>query len=185
MINKTTTWFGITLIVAILLKVLHSHSQTQDLFFILWPTSNFIELLFRTHSYWNTAGFHFHELPLQLDKYYSGGNLFVLSFLFVSASAPYYLFNTIKASLLFTGTLIIAYCFTIAVNVVKFAITIVMFAFRGSALWQLDHPQVIRTQHIAIHLTSLLIIYLFMKWCFTRLKRSVLNTSTYDLLDVH
>lgn len=182
MINKTTTWFGITLFVALTLKVLHNHSDTQHLFFILWPTSNFIELLFNTQSYWNTAGFHFHELPLQLDKYYSGGNLFVISFLIVSASAPYYLFNALKASLLFASTLIIAYCFTIAVTVVKLIITLVMFALRGTPLWKLDNPQVIRMEHLFIHLTALCIIYLFMKWCFVQLKKSVLNTSTYHLI---
>lgn len=182
MINKTTTWFGITLFVAIGLKILHSQSETQHLFFVLWPTSNFIELLFSTQAYWND-GFHFHELPLQLDKYYSGGNLFAISFLIVSASAPYYLFNTLKASLLFTSTLLIAYCFTIAVNVVKFTITLIMFALRGSPLWKLDNPQVIRIEHLVIHLTALCIIYLLMKWCFVRLKRSVLNTSTYHLIN--
>src|SRR6188768_113902 len=98
MINKTTAWFSVTLILAFILKTLHNNSQTQDLFFVLWPSSNLIELLFSTQAYWNTEGFHFHELPVQLDKYYSGGNLFVISFLIVSASAPYYLFNTLKAS---------------------------------------------------------------------------------------
>src|SRR5688572_25420387 len=159
MVNKTTLWFILTLFIAILLKVLHHRSETQDLFFMLWPTSNFIEIVFQTQSYWNTDGFHFHELPLQLDKYYSGGNLFIISFLLVSASAPYYLFNAFRASLLFAGTLLVAYFFTIGMNVIKFTITLSMFALRGGPFW-VDHPRVIRYEHVVIHLTSLLIIYI-------------------------
>ncbi|HEY3405128.1 MAG TPA: hypothetical protein VGK59_17190 [Ohtaekwangia sp.] len=181
LINKTTTWFSATMIMAFLLKLWHNHSETQDLYFMLWPASNFIEILFNTNSYWNTSGFHFHELPLQMDKYYSGGNLFVFSFLIVSASAPYYLFNTFKAFLLFLGTLGIAYGFTVAVNVVKFIITLVMYALRGAPLW-MDNPRVIRIEHFLIHITSLLIIYLLMRYCFTKLKRHILeHHSVYSL----
>jgi len=180
MINKTTTWFVLTLLIAIILKIFHHRSETGDLFFLLWPTSNFIEIVFQTQSYWNTRGFHFHELPLQLDKYYSGGNLFIISFILVSASAPYYLFNTFRASLLFAGTLVIAYFFTISVNVIKFTMTLCMFALRGGPLW-VDHPRVIRYEHLVIHIASLLIIYTVMKVCFVRLKQHCLHTTTYQV----
>jgi exosortase K len=119
MINKITFWTVTTVVTAIALKYLHVLSETHDLFMILGPVKTFLQWIFQTKAIALDNGYHFAALNFTLDKSFSGGNFFILTFLVLSLTIPYHLFKPTRATLAFFSVLISCFVLTSVVTTVR------------------------------------------------------------------
>ena len=184
MINKTASWFGVTVVTALVLKYLHTISQTHDLMIILWPVKSFVEVLLNTPAVYRESGFFFPELNALLDKSCSGAHFFILAFCVFSSTTPHYLFKTKHSVLLFAGSFVLAYWLTIAVTTSRIIIAIFLLQFKSSIPWITSH-WVHQAEGAFVYLSALMLAYLIVKNGFIKLKHYYAKHSSSSVAVAH
>jgi exosortase K len=184
MINKTASWFGVTVVTALVLKYLHMISQTNDLMMILWPVKSFLEILLNTPSVYRESGFFFPELNILLDKSCSGAHFFILAFCVFSSTTPHHLFKTKQSVLLFAGAFVLAYGLTIAVTSSRVVIAIFLLQLKTSIPWITAH-WVHEAEGAFVYLSTLLLAYLIVKNGFIKFKHYYAKHSSSSVAVVH
>lgn len=169
MINKTATWFSISLITALLLKYLHAISNTGDLLVILQPTSSFVGLFFNTKAIYQDTGFYFPALNILIDKSCSGVNFFIIAFCVFSSTAPYHVLKIRTSILLFVATGVLSYLLTILVNTSRIVSAVLLLQNESAMPW-VATPWAHEAEGAFVYLSALLLSYLIVKNCFIKIK---------------
>lgn len=171
LVNKTAFWFVATIATAFCLKYLHTLSETHDLLFVLSPADKFLEWFLGTSSHLMDLGFYFPEYNLVLNKAFTGGNFFVLSFCLFSFTMPYHQLKPTQASLAFGGLILFSYMLTVMVTTFRLLTILVLIKVDSWIPW-LTASWFLEIVKLMIYTAVLYIVYRLLKSVFAlRFKR--------------
>lgn len=157
-VNKNTPYHVTAIGLFILLKFSYTIARTEDLTFLLSPTSKVIGLITGSKSAFIQDSGYFHpQLNILIDKSCSGFNFLLLCFLMLSFLALKYFQTKISKTLALTFSLIGASLITIFVNSSRILTALVV---QSQSFSITQHPLAHEVVGIITNLTFLILIYL-------------------------
>ena len=160
-IQKNIFFHLSTIGIFLLLKILYTQTDTNDLLFLLQPTNTLIELINNSPSvYSQLIGYYHADLNIVINKSCSGFNFWILCFVMLNFKIASTLKNTLQYILATASILIGAYMFTIFVNTSRITFSIFMTPITNSIYNNTPPNWLHEAEGSFIYLSFLIIIYL-------------------------
>lgn len=154
-INKHIPFYLLAFGIFIFLKFVFSFAETQDMMFLLYPTTVVIELFTGTRSIFQIDGYFFESLHIIIDKSCSGYNYWLLCFLMLTFLTIPFATSTIRRFFTLLTCFLCAYLITLIVNSSRIAASIFLQKFHFA-----QGPIMHEAIGISTNLTFLILIYL-------------------------
>ncbi len=168
LINKTALWFCVTVVTAIVLKILFTAISTSEFTLMLNPANAFLEYIFDTKSVYADGGFYFPDLNITLNRAFSGENYLILVFCILSLTAPYHIFKPWQSVLVYIGILVTSFMLTLVISAVRIISALPVLRIQDSMPW-LNSFWMQRVEGGIIYFSALLLVYLLFKNVFVRI----------------
>jgi exosortase K len=168
LINKTALWFCVTVVTAIVLKILFTAISTSEFTLMLNPANAFLEYIFDTKSVYADGGFYFPDLNITLNRAFSGENYLILVFCILSLTAPYHVFKPWQSVLVYIGILVTSFMLTLVISAVRIISALPVLRIQDSMPW-LNSFWMQRVEGGIIYFSALLLVYLLFKNVFVRI----------------
>lgn len=168
LLNKTALWFGITVVTAIVLKILFTAISSSEFTLMLNPANAMLEYIFDTRSIHTHSGFYFPDLNITLNHTFSGENYLILVFCILSLTAPYHVFKPWQSVLVYIGILLASFILTLVISSIRIISALPVLRIQDSMPW-LNSFWMQRVEGGIIYFTALLLIYLLFKNVFVRI----------------
>jgi exosortase K len=168
LINKTALWFGVTVVTAIVLKILFTAISTSEFTLMLNPANAFLEYILDTKSVYADGGFYFPDLNITLNHAFSGENYLILVFCILSLTAPYHVFKPWQSVLVYIGILVTSFMLTLVISAVRIISALPVLRIQDSMPW-LNSFWMQRVEGGIIYFSALLLVYVLFKNVFVRI----------------
>jgi exosortase K len=169
LINKTALWFCITIITAIVLRILLKGIASGEMILMLNPTSTFLEVALDQQALSTQSGFYFPDLNITLDRSFSGENFFIIIFCLLSFTVPYHIFKSWQAISIYIGVLLASFILTILISSVRIISALPILRIQDSMPW-INSFWMQRVEGGIIYLSGLLLVYMLFKNVFIKMK---------------
>lgn len=157
--QKNLPFFAFLLLLFVALKYYFSHTNNDELYFLLKPTSTLVSFITGTSAvYTNTIGYHYEQLNIVIEKSCSGYHLCLLLFVSMSFLVIKYhqnLSGKIKYMLLVAAS---AWLLTILVNAARIWTSIIIQSITH-CYWPQWQPAIHEVIGVFINLSALLAAY--------------------------
>ncbi len=168
LINKTALWFCVTVVTAIVLKILFTAISTSEFTLMLNPANAFLEYILDTKSVYADGGFYFPDLNITLNRTFSGENYLILVFCILSLTAPYHVFKPWQSVLVYIGILVTSFMLTLVISAVRIISALPVLRIQDSMPW-LNSFWMQRVEGGIIYFSALLLVYVLFKNVFVRI----------------
>ncbi|WP_333821170.1 exosortase K [Ohtaekwangia sp.] len=169
-LNKTALWVCITIITAIVLKILFNGIASGEMILFLNPTSTMLEYILNKHAQSTTSGFFFPDLHIMIDRSLSSENFLVMVFFVLSCTAPYHILKAWKAILLYGAILLASFVLTLAISAVRIMMALPVIRLQDSQPW-LNSFWMQRVEGGVFYIIALLLVYLVFRNIFIHMKQ--------------
>lgn len=160
--NKTSNlfYYAVVIIIFLILKLVNTMTITNDLFFLLKPTTACIELLTGSiATYSSNNGYYFEQLNFLIDKSCSGFNFWLLCFLMFSFLGLKYTLKPYHKIAIVPISLFLSYIATIGINTSRIYSSIILQS-KIQNHFEVEYAIIHEAIGVATHLSFLIIIYL-------------------------
>jgi exosortase K len=168
LLNKTALWFGVTVVTAIVLKILFTAISSSEFTLMLNPANAMLEYIFDTRSVHTHSGFYFPDLNITLNRTFSGENYLILVFCILSLTAPYHVFKPWQSVLVYIGILVTSFMLTLIISALRIISALPVLRIQDSMPW-LNSFWMQRVEGGIIYFSALLLVYLLFKNVFVRI----------------
>jgi exosortase K len=168
LLNKTALWFGVTVVTAIVLKILFTAISSSEFTLMLNPANAMLEYIFDTRSVHTHSGFYFPDLNITLNHTFSGENYLILVFCILSLTAPYHVFKPWQSVLVYIGILVTSFMLTLIISALRIISALPVLRIQDSMPW-LNSFWMQRVEGGIIYFSALLLVYLLFKNVFVRI----------------
>jgi exosortase K len=168
LLNKTALWFGVTVVTAIVLKILFTAISSSEFTLMLNPANAMLEYIFDTRSVHTHSGFYFPDLNITLNRTFSGENYLILVFCILSLTAPYHVFKPWQSVLVYIGILVTSFMLTLIISALRIISALPVLRIQNSMPW-LNSFWMQRVEGGIIYFSALLLVYLLFKNAFVRI----------------
>jgi exosortase K len=168
LLNKTALWFGVTVVTAIVLKILFTAISSSEFTLMLNPANAMLEYIFDTRSVYTHSGFYFPDLNITLNHTFSGENYLILVFCILSLTAPYHVFKPWQSVLVYIGILLASFILTLVISSIRIISALPVLRIQDSMPW-LNSFWMQRVEGGIIYFGALLLVYILFKNVFIRI----------------
>jgi exosortase K len=146
-------------IIVFIMKYLHARAATEDLLFVLFPTSTAVAIFQNTpYHFVGGKGFVFNDLAIVIDKSCAGGNFLMLCVSVLTLAAVMHLKKEKLTWLVLPACLAIAWILAIITNVIRINTAIILLKFDNRWPWVASH-WFHEMQGSIIYLSFLIIVF--------------------------
>ncbi|HEY9049570.1 MAG TPA: exosortase K [Ohtaekwangia sp.] len=170
LLNKTALWFCITIITAIVLKILFTGITSGEMIMFIHPTSTMLEYMLNKQALTTSGGFFFPDLNIMIDRSLSSENFLVIVFFVLSCTVPYHIFRAWQAILLYGGVLLASFILTLTISAMRITLALPVLRLQDSFPW-LNSFWMQRVEGGIVYLLALLLVYILFRNIFIRIKQ--------------
>jgi exosortase K len=162
-VSKKTICIGVTIVMALALKLWYPSANTEDLKIFVQPTAEIVSITNNESFITNSNGFYFPALNVLIDKSCSGFNFFIIALCVFASIAPYHSLSKRHCILLMGLLVVVTYVITICVNASRIVIAIFLLKLQSSMPW-VTQPWVHEAEGALVYLFALLGVYLLITY---------------------
>jgi len=158
--KKKITFYITVFALFLVFKVAYTYATTNDLIFLLKPTSKLVSIVTNNNSTYSiNSGFYHQNLNILIDKSCSGFNFWMLCFLMLSFLCLKYASTTTFKILTIPIILVISYGITLFVNASRILFSILIENhLKTSSMEKIANTH--QLEGIFIYLSYLILVYL-------------------------
>jgi exosortase K len=157
--DKKTICIGVTVVTALVLKLLYPLADTEDLKIFVQPTAEIVSIGNNESFIYSADGFYFPAMNVLIDKSCSGFNFFIIALCVFASIVPYHYLSKRHCVLLMGLLVFVTYAITICVNASRIITAIFLLRLQTSVPW-VTQPWVHEAEGALVYLFALLGAYL-------------------------